>query len=302
MDENNRNFLLAILLSIGVLFAWQYFFVPQHPPAGKPPTEQSQQQQQQAEPGPPRPGAQTQTPSAGGPPPPRAGTAAALTREEALAQSPRIAIDTAALIGSIALKGGRIDDLTLKDYRETVEPDSPNVILLSPAGGPHAYYAEHGFVGGTNAKDLSLPGADTVWKATSQAPLTQSSPVTLTYDNGKAVTCRRTIAVDDKYMFTVTDKVANSGSEPVTLYPYALVSRHETPHVGGYYILHEGLIGVVDEGLQEITYKKAIDKPPATFKSNEGWLGITDKYWAAVVIPEQGKAFEARLSGSQTDG
>ena len=305
MDENNRNFLLAILLSIGVLFAWQYFFVPQHPPATKAPTEQAQQQlqqQQQAEPGPPRPGAQSETPSAGGPTPPGAGTSTTLTREEALAQSPRIAIDTPALKGSIALKGGRIDDLTLKDYRETVEPDSPNVILLSPAGGPHAYYAEHGFVGGDNAKDLSLPGADTVWKATSQAPLTQSSPVTLTYDNGKGLTFTRTIAVDDKYMFTVTDKVANSGSEPVTLYPYALVSRHETPQVKGYYILHEGLIGVVDDGLQEITYKKAIDKPPATFKSNEGWLGITDKYWAAVVIPEQGKAFEARLSGSQSDG
>ena len=307
MDENNRNFLLAILLSIGVLFAWQYFFVPQHPPATKAPTEQSQQQQQQqqqqqAEPGPPRPGAQSETPSAGGPTPPGSGTSTTLTREEALAQSPRIAIDTPALKGSIALKGGRIDDLTLKDYRETVEPDSPNVILLSPAGGPHAYYAEHGFVGGDNAKDLSLPGADTVWKATSQAPLTPSSPVTLTYDNGRGLTFTRTIAVDDKYMFTVTDKVANNGSEPVTLYPYALVSRHETPQVKGYYILHEGLIGVVDDGLQEITYKKAIDKPPATFKSNEGWLGITDKYWAAVVIPEQGKAFEARLSGSQSDG
>src|ERR1044071_1878441 len=174
MDENNRNFLLAILLSIGVLFAWQYFFVPQHPPATKAPTEhsqQQQQQQQQAEPGPPRPGAQSETPSAGGPMPPGAGTSTTLTREEALAQSPRIAIDTPALKGSIALKGGRIDDLTLKDYRETVEPDSPNVILLSPAGGPHAYYAEHGFVGGDNAKDLSLPGAGTMWeKQSAQAP------------------------------------------------------------------------------------------------------------------------------------
>jgi YidC/Oxa1 family membrane protein insertase len=303
MDENNRNFLLAIMLSIGVLFAWQYFFVPKsHPPAGKPPVEQSQQQQQQTEQGPPRPGAQNETPSAGGATGPAAGAATTLTREEALAQSPRIAIDTPALKGSIALKGGRIDDLTLKDYRETVEPDSPSVILLSPAGAPHAYYAEHGFVGDANAKDLILPGADTVWKPTSQAPLTQSSPITLTYDNGKGLTFTRTIAVDDKYMFSVTDKVVNSGSEPVTLYPYALVSRHETPHVGGYYILHEGLIGVVDGGLQEITYKKAIDKPPAIFKSNEGWLGITDKYWAAVVIPEQGKKFEARLSGSQTEG
>jgi len=302
MDENNRNFLLAILLSIGVLFAWQFFFVPKpHPPAEKPPVEQSQQQQQ-TEQGPPRPGAQSETPAAGGPTAPAAGTAAALTREEARVQSPRVTIDTPALRGSIALKGGRIDDLTLKDYRETVDPDSPNVILLSPAGGPHAYYTEHGFVGGENAKDLALPSADTVWKATSQGPLTQSSPVTLTFDNGKGLTFTRTIAVDDKYMFTVTDKVANSGTDPVTLYPYALVSRHETPQVKGYYILHEGLIGVVDDGLQEITYKKAIDKPPATFKSNEGWLGITDKYWAAVVIPEQGKAFEARLSGTQADG
>ena len=302
MDENNRNFLLAILLSIGVLFAWQFFFVPKpHPPAEKPPVEQSQQQQR-IEQGPPRPGAQSETPSAGGPTAPAAGAAPTLTREETLVQSPRIAIDTPALKGSIALKGGRIDDLTLKDYRETVDPDSPNVILLSPKGGPHAYYTEHGFVGGDNAKDLALPSADTVWKATSEEPLTQSAPVTLTYDNGKGLSFTRTIAVDDKYMFTVTDKVANSGSEPVTLHPYALVSRHETPQVKGYYILHEGLIGVVDDGLQEITYKKAIEKPAATFKSKEGWLGITDKYWAAVVIPEQGKSFEARFSGTQTDG
>ncbi len=128
MDENNRNFLLAIFLSIGVLFAWQYFFVPKpHPPAEKPQTEQSQPVQ----PGPPQPGVS-------GPAPPGGGGAPTLTREEALAQSPRVAIDTPALKGSIALKGGRIDDLTLKDYRETVDPSSPNVVLLSPAGGPQA--------------------------------------------------------------------------------------------------------------------------------------------------------------------
>ena len=299
MDENNRNFLLAILLSIGVLFAWQYFFVPKpHPPAEKPQTEQSQQVQ----PGPPQPGAAGETPGVSGPTPPGGGGTPTLTREAALAQSPRVAIDTPSLKGSIALKGGRIDDLTLKDYRETVDPGSPNVVLLSPAGGPQAYYAEHGFVGGDSAKDLALPTADTLWKATTQGPLTQSSPVTLTYDNGKGLTFTRTIAVDDKYMFTVADKVANTGSAPVTLYPYALVSRHEMPQVKGYYILHEGLIGVVDDGLEEITYNKALNKPPATFKSNSGWLGITDKYRAAVVIPEQGKAFEAKLSGTQTEG
>ncbi|MGA7458060.1 MAG: membrane protein insertase YidC [Methyloceanibacter sp.] len=298
MDENNRNFILAIVLSIGVLFAWQYFFVPKHQPPVKPEGEQTQQ----VEPGPPQPQTGGE-PSSGGAPQPGAATAAKMTRDEALAQSPRVAIDTPSVKGSIALKGGRIDDLTLKDYRETVEPTSPMVVLLSPAGGPGAYYAEHGFVGGEAGADLALPTADTLWTAETQTPLTQSSPVTLSYDNGKGLKFTRTISVDDKYMFTVDDKIANTGSESVTLYPYALVSRHEMPHVQGFYILHEGLIGVVDDGgLEEIAYQKALDNPPVIFKSQHGWLGITDKYWATVVIPEQGKAFDAKFSGTLTDG
>ncbi|MET0157784.1 MAG: membrane protein insertase YidC, partial [Methyloceanibacter sp.] len=297
MDENNRNFILAILLSLGVLFAWQVLFLPKTPPSD---TKQAAQQEQRVEPGPPQP-----PPQSGGAPEsaaPQAGAAAvALTREEALAKSPRIAIDTPSLKGSIALKGGRIDDLTLKDYRETVEPSSPQVVLLSPAGGPHAYYAESGFVGG---EGLALPHADTLWTAASEAPLTQDAPVTLTYDNGKGLKFTRTISVDDKYMFTIDDQVANTGADTVTLHPYALVSRHETPHVQGFYILHEGLIGVVNEGLEEITYASALEEPkPMQFESKNGWLGITDKYWATVVIPEQGKPFDATFSGRrQADG
>jgi YidC/Oxa1 family membrane protein insertase len=296
MDENNRNFILAIVLSMAVLFAWQYFFLP--PP--KPP-ETVEQQQQPTEPGPPRPGGET--PGTAGAPQPGVPGAATLTRDEALAASPRIAIDTPALKGSISLKGGRIDDLTLKDYRETVEHNSPNVILLSPAGGPGAYYAEHGFVAGTGAADLKLPAGDTQWTATTQGPLTQDAPITLTYDAGSGLTFTRTVAVDEKYMFTVTDKVSNAGSEPVTVFPYALVSRHEMPHVQGFFILHEGLIGVLDEtGLEEISYHSALENPPATFKSKSGWLGITDKYWATVVVPEQGLAFEAKFAGTQVSG
>ena len=298
MDENNRNFILAIILSIGVLFAWQQFFVPKHPDTGAPPAEQ----QQQVEHGPPQPQPGGEAAS-GVAPQPGVAAAATLTREEALAQSPRVAIDTPSLKGSIALKGGRIDDLTLKDYRETVEPTSPNVVLLSPAGGPGAYYAEHGFVGGGAGEALALPTADTLWKAETQGPLTPSSPVTLSYDNGKGLKFTRTIALDDKYMFTIGDTVANTGSDAVSLYPYALVSRHETPHVQGFYILHEGLIGVVDDGgLEEISYAHAAENPPATFKSQHGWLGITDKYWATVVIPEQGKEFDAKFSGTQSEG
>ena len=295
MDENNRNFILAIVLSMAVLFVWQYFFLP----APKPP--ETVEQQQPTEPGPPRPGGET--PGTAGAPQPGVPGAATLTRDEALAASPRIAIDTPALKGSISLKGGRIDDLTLKDYRETVEPNSPNVILLSPAGGPGAYYAEHGFVAGTGAADLNLPAGDTLWTATTQGPLTQDAPITLTYDAGKGLTVTRTVALDDKYMFTITDKVSNAGSEPVTVYPYALVSRHEMPHVQGFFILHEGLIGVLDEtGLEEISYHSALEDPPVTFKSKSGWLGITDKYWATVVVPEQGLAFEAKFAGKQVNG
>ena len=165
MDENNRNFILAIVLSIGVLFAWQYFFVPKRisrrAADGATAADGSRPSS-----GPPQPPGGGEAPVAGGAPQPgRIGRSAAMTREEALAQSPRVAIDTPSLKGSINLKGGRIDDLLLADYRETVEPTSPLVVLLSPAGGPHAYYAEYGWVGGAPARTRRCPDADTVWTA-----------------------------------------------------------------------------------------------------------------------------------------
>ncbi len=302
MDENNRNFILAIVLSMVVLFTWQFFFVPDTPP-----DQELAQDQQQTDQGLPQPSAGSEAPQVGdtnadvprpgGSQAPSAATSTGMTREEALAASPRIAIDTPSVKGSISLKGARIDDLILKDYRVTVDPDSPQVVLLSPAGDVHAYYAERGFVG-SGSGDLALPTSDTLWTAQGQGALTPSTPITLTYDSGKGLTFTRTISVDDKYMFTIDDKVTNSGAEAVTLYPYGLVSRHELPHVQGFYILHEGLIGVVDDGLQEISYANAIEDPAATFKSENGWLGITDKYWATVVIPERGKSFEAKFAGS----
>jgi YidC/Oxa1 family membrane protein insertase len=299
MDENNRNFILAIVLSMVVLFAWQFFFVPETPPT----EQQAQEQSDQALPTPsagsdvPQPSA-TPQPGAGTAPQPE-GSPTGQTRAQALAASPRIKIETPSVRGSIALKGARLDDLTLKDYRVTVDPDSEQVILLSPAGGPHAYYAERGFVG-AGGDTQTLPTGDTLWTADGQTTLTPSSPVTLTYDNGEGLKFTRTISVDDKYMFTIDDTVTNTGTEAVTLYPYGLVSRHELPEVQGFYILHEGLIGVVDDGLEEISYSSAIEDKPATFKSENGWLGITDKYWATVVVPEQGKPFDAKFAGTET--
>jgi YidC/Oxa1 family membrane protein insertase len=303
MDENNRNFILAIVLSMVVLFAWQFFFVPETPKDQQEQAQEQQPQQQQAEQGPPAPSAGSETPQPGATPqvaetPQPEGAPAGLTRAEALAASPRVKIDTPSIRGSIALKGARLDDVILKDYRVTVKPDSPEVVLLSPAGEPDAYYAERGFVG-SGGEDLALPAGDTLWTAQSQGPLTPQSPVVLTYDNGKGLKFTRTISVDDEYMFTIDDKVTNTGAAAVTIYPYGLVSRHGEPKTKSYYILHEGLIGVVDDGLEEISYKKAVDNAPSTFKSKEGWLGITDKYWATVVIPEQGKSFDAKFSGKQ---
>jgi YidC/Oxa1 family membrane protein insertase len=301
MDENNRNFILAIVLSMTVLFAWQFFFVPTPPPREQQ-TAQTEQAQKTGEQGPPSPSAigQAPRPSTGTAPQPE-GAPTGMTRAAALAASPRIAIETPSVRGSISLNGARIDDLTLKDYRVTVDPDSAQVILLSPAGGPGAYYAERGFVS-AGSNDGPLPSGDTLWTAESDGKLTPNTPITLSYDNGEGLKFTRTISIDDKYMFTIEDQIANTGTEAATLYPYGLVSRHELPQVQGFYILHEGLIGVVDDGLQEISYSSALEDQPETFKSENGWLGITDKYWATAMVPAQNIPFEAKFSGSDNGG
>ncbi len=189
--------------------------------------------------------------------PPRLAAPTVESREAALARSPRVAIDTPAIRGSINLRGGRIDDVSLKTYHETVDPKSPNIVLFSPSGTQNPYYAEFGWVG---AEPGALPGANTVWTA-DKSTLTSSSPVTLTWDNGQGLVFRRVVSVDDKFMFTVKDAVENRGSAPVTLHPYGLVSRHGTPTTLGYYVLHEGLIGVRRRpGLAGIHLFDSLDK------------------------------------------
>ena len=137
-------------------------------------------------------------------------------------------IATDSLQGSIALKGGRIDDLALVKFRETVDPKSPPIMLLSPSGTADPFYAEFGWTGAAGA-NVKVPTSETVWTQTGSGALGVGHPVTLTYDNGEGLEFRRTIAVDDKYLFTIKDEVTNKGANPVSLYPYALISRHGTP-------------------------------------------------------------------------
>ncbi|MGB7180196.1 MAG: membrane protein insertase YidC, partial [Xanthobacteraceae bacterium] len=226
----------------------------------------------------------------------------AASRESVIAATPRIAISTPRLGGSIDLKGGRVDDLTLTQYRETIDAESPPIVLFSPSGAPDAYYAEFGWVpaSGTTA---AMPGPDTTWKQQGSGALGIDRPVTLTYDNGQGLTFTRTIAIDDHYLFTIRDNVANAGGSPVTLFPYALISRHGTPPVLGYYILHEGLIGVMgDHGEQTVTYKKMEESKSQTWEATNVWLGFTDKYFAATLLPNTDARAHARFSSGDADG
>ena len=295
---DQKNTLLALALSGVVLLVWSYFFTPRQAPQPLP--QQTQQTQTAPTPG-NAPNAPVSVPGQ-----PASAPAETASRADALKQSgARVAIDTPSLKGSIALKGARIDDVALSNYRETVNPNSPPIELLSPSGSPQPFYAEFGWVGGAGAgaKPPALPNADTVWHQEGSGALTPQHPVVLTYTNGDGLTFRRTISVDDKYLFKIEDQVVNNSSQPVTLYPYGLISRHGTPPTLGYYILHEGMIGDLgNQGLQEITYKKLDSEKKKEFQNvTNGWLGITDKYWAAALLPDSATTLSKAGFSTGTD-
>jgi YidC/Oxa1 family membrane protein insertase len=289
---DNKNTILAIALSALVLIAWQFFFAMPQEKARQEKLQAEQLTQKQQTPAQPsQPGQPVPIPAQPGLPQAPGQTAQtpadiAANRDAALAKSPRVPIATDSLQGSIALKGGRLDDLALVKFRETVDPKSPPIVLLSPSGSPEPFYAEFGWTNAAGA-NVKVPAADTVWTQASSGALRIDHPVTLTYDNGEGLEFRRTIAIDDKYLFTIKDEVVNKSEKPVSLFPFALISRHGTPKTLGYYILHEGLIGKFgDEGSKEVTYKTIEDKKINTFNATNAWLGITDKYWAAVLLPK----------------
>jgi len=301
--SDQKNTILAIVLSALVLIVWQvYFGMPQMDKQKQIQQQQAQERSQQPPALPSQtPGAVPQTPPAPGTAPQapaQGGTLApqTMSRDAALAASPRVRIDTPSLSGSIALKGGRIDDLSLVKYRETVDPNSPPIVLLAPSGSPHPFYAEFGWSAPSGAS-VKLPDADTLWQQQGSGALSVGRPVTLVYDNGQGLQFRRTIAIDDKYLFTIKDEVINNGTAPVTLYPFGLISRHGTPQTLGYYILHEGLIGVFgDKGLQEETYANIEKQKSISFTATNVWLGITDKYWAATLLPDTKTQVQAKFS------
>ncbi|HEY4405592.1 MAG TPA: membrane protein insertase YidC [Xanthobacteraceae bacterium] len=314
--DDQKNLLLAIVLTGVVLIGWQYLFaVPQLEKQKQLAQQQQQTQAQQqapaAQPGAPaQPGVPPQTAPGTAPQAPGLPSASPTqSREAALAASPRVRIDTPRLSGSLALTGGRIDDLALLQYRETVDPSSPPIVLLAPSGSPQPFYAEFGWTGAAGTA-VKLPGPDTLWHQEGTGALSPDHPVMLVYDNGEGLQFRRSISVDDKYLFTVKDDVTNSGAAAVTLYPYALVSRHGTP-APGYGVSHEGPIGVMGDmclrqggfgvytECQEESYKTLEDKKVINFDVVNAWFGFADKYWAATLLPQTDAKLHAKFSSGQ---
>jgi YidC/Oxa1 family membrane protein insertase len=300
--QNNKNLILFIVISAAIFLVWQFFYVVPHEKQQALLRQQQAAQQATQAPGTGNQGASGASPGTSGSPAPTsaAPTRTLKTRDEALAESPRIPIETPRLSGSIALKGGRLDDLVLKDYRETVDPNSPQVVLLAPSGTAHAYFSEVGFA--TADKGVTVPSYDTLWQADGQT-LSPGHPVTLTWDNGAGLIFKRVFEVDDNYMFTVTQTVDNKGSTPVKLVPYARVRRVGTPlNVSQSYVLFEGLVADVGGSLEQEKYsdlrKAATEGDTPTTPDYQGggaWLGISDKYWLVTQIAPSNENVTAHL-------
>ncbi len=290
---DTANLIVAMLLCVFVMIGWEYFFLAPQREAAK---QAKIEEQQQAAP------ATTAAPALPGVPTvPGASTIAAGTpqpREAVLAASgARLPFDNGKIDGSIKLTGAVIDDLRLRDYRETIDPNSPEIVFLSPSGTAGATFAEAGWSQAPGSA-TAVPDANTVWSASGNK-LTSTTPVILTWDNGQGLKFTRTIALDANYMFTITDKVENASASPVTLYPYAMVARDGEPKHEANWLIHEGLLGVLQSILQnKTTYSEVreYEKGEMKLDSTGGWLGITDKYWIATIIPPQKEQFTGRFS------
>lgn len=307
MDQ--RNLILAIVLSVSILLGFQVFI------EGPRIEEQRALQESQkakeaaqtinpAAPGQtvaPIPGQQSIVPTPGAVPPgagaPVAGQPAAarsISRAAIVSAEPRIKITTDRVIGSIRLKGGLIDDLTLLNYRQTLEKDSENIVMLSPLGTENPYYAQFGWTSTTTG--VTLPNADTVWN-TDRSTLSVGQPVTLRWTNPEGIEFAQVISIDENFMFAVDQRITNNGKQTAVIHPFGLVSLTGMPETSGFWILHEGMIGVFDETLTEVDYDDLPDEQNG-IQAVDGaakWLGITAKYFATSLVPDQKVANNGRF-------
>ena len=287
MDDQNKNLLLATALSFLVILVWFILF---------PPPEQSAVTD-------PAPVAQDSISAPVAGQAPVQSTAQAQPENTPLSDAPRIPIKTDRVIGSISLLGGRIDDLSLNDYRESLQEGAPIVTMLAPVGSQNAYYALHGWAAGAGLTPAQVPGPNTLWTLSAGEVLTPGSPIVLSWDNGAGLRFSRTIAIDGDFMFSISQSVANTGETAVSLAPYGILAHHGEPaDRKNFFILHEGVVAMADGELAEIDWS---DMPDFAYLENEGaraevtkvaqngWIGFTDHFWMTTLIPAPGSSFKA---------
>ena len=273
MEQNDtRNLILAMVLSMAIFLTWSVFFGPKPEDA---PIGDAQAQSEVVE-----------------------DVEAPVTRDEALATSERITIETPRIGGTIALTGGVIDDLGLHDYQETLDANSPDVNVLRPKGSDEEYYAQTGFTAGEGTDEANVPTNSEVWSLKSGTTLAPNAPVVLSWTSATGVEYEREFAVDENYMFTVTERILNNSGKSITINPVTLITHRGTPFSNGTFVLHEGAIRNVDGVIQEATFKDlrngsvSAANPSIHIDSesveNNGWIGLTTKYWMTVIAPLEG--------------
>jgi len=266
----SKNVIAAIALSSAVIVLYSLFFIPEQPKQSQNSNEKKIEQN-------------NDTPSLE-----QKETLVQLSREEALNESKRIKFENDSIIGSISLKGASIDDLTFKDYNTELDSNE-KIILLAPRNIEDGYLIESGFV--TSDKNIDIPDSETVWSLSGNNKLTDKSPIKLTWTNKQGLTFEKEISLDDKFLFTIKQKVINSTNNEYDFYSYGQIIRNKTPEIIDFIILHEGLIASLDDELIEEDYDD-IQEKKFSRTSQKGWLGISDKFWITSLIPPRGKEFK----------
>ena len=276
---DNRNVFVAIALSMSVLLFWGAFFETPKNNIENKTNKQIEKKDDSIQP------SANQAPEIN-----QLNIEKKITRTESIKKSDRIKIENNNIIGSISLEGGLIDDISFKNHKQKVDGDK-NIEFLNPAQTENGFYVESGWASIGN--EVKVPTKNSKWQVEGNKILTNTSPVTLKWNNQEGVIFKKKIELDDKYLFKITQKIENNSPKNIELYPYAQITRNKIPDdIQNFYISHEGYIGVFDDELKEDDYDD-IEDNKIVRETNEGWFGITDKYWMTVLVPEKGKNFKS---------
>ena len=274
---DSKNVLLAVILSTAVIVIWSVMFPP---PEIENTTSEDTTIVEKNESKPKAPKIKIKEPDK------------KITRQDAIKQSNRINISNGKIFGTISLNGALIDDVTLKNYKETLNEDSKQVIILNPKKSENGYFLETGWA---TSENIKVPNHNSKWRVIGNNTLAPKQPVTIQWNNNEGLIFEKKLTIDDKYLIIVEDSVQNLSQKNINLFHYSQITRNKKPDVQNFYILHEGLIGVVGDELKELSYEDIIEKKE-TYKNNSGWFGITDKYWLSAIIPQKGKNFNAEFT------